>query len=128
VRISLTKRPLRQRVVALTAAYAIVLAGMIATFGAARTVAEAAAQQDVVICHSGVADEPAPGPQDGNGDLCIKSCVGCITSLAMAIPPIVLAARLPQLVIKRLDLPTRVFRIARAKFNAHRSRGPPPVL
>jgi hypothetical protein len=128
VRMTLTKRPLRQQVVALAAAYQIALAGLIASLGMAQDVAEATAQPDVVICHSGVADEPAPSPQDSNVNLCIKSCVGCITSLAMAIPPTVYSDRLPQSAIKRLDLPARVFRVGGAKFNAHRSRGPPPVL
>jgi hypothetical protein len=84
---TLVKRPFRQRVVALAAAYAIALAGLIASFDTAQAVADATAQPDVVICHNSPADEPAPGPQDSNGNLCIKSCVGCITSLAMAIPP-----------------------------------------
>ena len=128
MRMTLTKRPLRQRVVALVAAYAIALAGLIGSLGTAAALAEVTTQPDVVICHSSLADKPAPVPQDSNRNLCIKSCVGCITSLAMAIPPTVSAARLPQSVIKRLNLPARVVRIAGAKFNAHRSRGPPPVL
>ena len=128
MRMMLTKRPLRQRVVALAAAYAIALAGLIASFSTAQAVAEATGQPDMVICHSSLPDKSAPGPQDSNGNLCIKSCIGCITSSAMAIPPTVSAARLPQSVIKRLNLPAHVVRIAGAKFNAHRSRGPPPVL
>ena len=81
------KRPLRQRIVALVAAYAIAFAGLIASFVAAQTAAEAAAQPDVIICHSSLGGEPVPASPDSNGNLCIKSCVGCITSLAMAIPP-----------------------------------------
>jgi hypothetical protein len=127
VRITLTKRPLRQRVVALAAAYAIALAGLISSLGTAAALAEATTQADVVICHSSLADKPGPAPQDSNRNLCIKSCVGCITSLAMAIPPTASAA-LPQSVIRQLDLPARVVRVGGAKFNAHRSRGPPPVL
>jgi hypothetical protein len=122
------KRPLRQRIIALAAAYAIALAGFIASFVAAQAAADTAAQPDVIICHSSLGDEPAPASQDSNGNLCIKSCVGCITSLAMAIPPTVSAARLPQSAIKRLDLPARAVVIVGVKFNAHRSRGPPPVL
>ena len=87
MRMTLTKRPLRQRVVALVAAYAIALAGLIGSLGTAAALAEATTQPDVVICHSSLADKPAPVPQDSNRNLCIKSCVGCITSLAMAIPP-----------------------------------------
>jgi hypothetical protein len=119
---------LRQRIIALVAAYAIAFAGLIASFVAAQAAAETAAQPDVVICHSSLGEHPAPASQDNNSNLCIKSCIGCITSLAMAIPPTVSAARLPQPAIMRPDLPTRVVGIAGAKANAHRSRGPPRVL
>jgi len=120
--------PLRHRVIALVAAYAIAFAGLLASFVAAQAAAETVAQPDVVICHSSLGGEPAPTSQDSNGNLCIKSCVGCITSLAMAIPPTVSAARLPHSAIARLDLPACVVGIAGAKANAHRSRGPPQVL
>ena len=122
------KRPLRQRIVALVAAYAIAFAGLIASFVAAQTAAEAAAQPDVIICHISLGADPAPASQDSNGNLCIKSCVGCITSLAMAIPPTVSATRMPQSASKRVDLPVGLVRLDSAKTNAHRARGPPPVL
>jgi len=122
------KRPLRHRIVALVAAYAIAFAGLIASFVAAQTAAEAAAQPDVIICHISLGADPAPASQDSNGNLCIKSCVGCITSLAMAIPPTVSATRMPQSASKRVDLPVRLVRLDSAKANAHRARGPPPVL
>jgi hypothetical protein len=126
VRTTFAKRPLRQRVIALIAAYAIAFAGLIASFVAAQAAAGAAAQPDVIICHSSPGDEPAPASPDNNGNLCIKSCVGCITS--MAIPPTVSAAQLSPSALARLDLPACAVRIAGTKFNAHRSRGPPPVL
>jgi len=125
VRMTFAKRPLRQRVIALVAAYAIAFAGLIASFVAAQAAAETAAQSDVVICHSSLGEQPAPASQDSNGTLCIKSCVGCITSLAMAIPPTVSAARLPPSAVTRPHLLERAVQIAGAKFNAHRSRGPP---
>ena len=118
----------RPRVVALVAAYAIAFAGLIASFVAAQTAAEAAAQPDVIICHISLGADPAPASQDSNGNLCIKSCVGCIASLAIAVPPTVSAAWLPQFAMKRLDLPVRLVRLDSAKANAHRARGPPPVL
>jgi len=128
VRRTFAKRPLRQRIIALVAAYAIAFAGLIASFVVAQAAAETAAQSDVIICHSSLGDEPAPASQDNNGTLCTKSCIGCITSLAMAIPPTVSAARLPQSAMKRLDLLVRLICLDNAKANAHRSRGPPPVL
>jgi len=118
----------RPRIVALVAAYAIAFAGLIASFVAAQTAAEAAAQPDVIICHSSLGADPAPASQDSNGNLCIKSCVGCITSLAMAIPPTVSATRMPQSASKRVNLPVHLVRLDSAKANAHRARGPPPVL
>jgi hypothetical protein len=128
VRRTFVKRPFRQRIIALLAAYAIAFAGVIASFVAAQAAAETAAQPDLVICHSDLGGEPAPASQDSNGNLCVKCCIGCITSSAMAVPPTVSAARYPQSVIKRIDLPTRVVGIVGAKLNAHRSRGPPATL
>ena len=107
------KRPLRQRVVALVAAYAIALSGLMTSLaGAQAAQAEATAQPEAIICHSSSADQSAPASQDDNNNLCIKSCVACITSLAMAIAPTVSSVRLPQSVIKRLDLPARAVGIA----------------
>jgi len=104
---------LRQRVVALVAAYAIALSGLMTSLaGAQAAQAEATAQPEAIICHSSSADQSAPASQDDNNNLCIKSCVACITSLAMAIAPTVSGVRLPQSVIKRLDLPARVVGIA----------------
>jgi hypothetical protein len=122
-------RPLRQRVVALAAAYAIALASLVANFGAARAAADAIAQPDNVICHNVVADQPAPSP-DGTGNaICADCCcIGCIVSLATVIPPTVGTPAPSQLSFKRLDLPPRLVRPDGAKANAHRSRGPPPVL
>jgi hypothetical protein len=123
------KRALRQRIVALCAAYAIALAGLVANFGAARAAADAIAQPDNVICHSVVADQPAPSP-DGTGNaICADCCcIGCIASLATVIPAAVGTAAPSQLSFKRLDLPAHLVRLDGAKANAHRSRGPPQVL
>jgi hypothetical protein len=122
------KPALRQRIIALVAAYAIAFASLVASFLAAKTAAEAAAQPDVVICHSIVADQQAPASDRNDGKICADCCTGCIASLAMAIPPSVSAAYFANLVAKRLDLPTRWVRPAEAKSSAHRSRGPPSTL
>jgi hypothetical protein len=125
---TLAKRPLRQRVIALVAAYAIAVAGLIASFVAAQTAAEASARPDAVICHSTVAGQQAPTSNRADGKICADCCVGCITSLATLIPPTVATAGPLQRSFKRLDLPARSVRLAGAKFNAHRSRGPPQAL
>lgn len=121
------KRVLRQRIIALVAAYAIAFSGAIASFVAGQAAAELGAQADVVICHNNVADQQAPASDQTDGKMCADCCVGCIASLAMAVPPTVPTVGHPQLSFKRLDLPARVIELAGAKANAHRSRGPPLV-
>lgn len=128
----LTRRPLRQRVIALAAAYAIALASLIASFGAAQAAAEAAGGGvgTGIICHSDLGEAaPGSGSHESNSAICFKSCIGCVTSsLATVLPPAVAAAGPPQLSFKRLDLPAHSVRLGDAKANAHRSRGPPPAL
>jgi hypothetical protein len=125
---------LRQRVIALVAAYAIALASLISGLGSAQAASQAASQAAAdggngVICHSDVAGPgPATGSDDSKGAICFKCCIGCMTSLATVIPPAVAAAGPPQLAFKRLDLPALSIRVAEAKSKAHRSRGPPQVL
>jgi hypothetical protein len=121
---------LRERVIALAAAYAIALASLIASFGAAQAAAEAtAAGPDGgtgIICHSDTGERtPASGSHESNGAICFK-CFGCVTSsLTTIIPPAVPAAGPRQLSFKRLDLPALLVRLAGTRSNAHRSRGPP---
>jgi hypothetical protein len=128
VRKTFARRPLRQRIIALVAAYALALASLVAGFGAAQAAVEAVDGGSSIICHSDLAGGPATGSHENNGAICLKSCIGCMTSLATVIPPTLTAAGPPQLSFKRLDLPARVVRIDGTKFNAHRSRGPPPAL
>src|SRR5215472_167091 len=114
------RRPLRQRIIALVAAYAIALASLAAGFGAAQLDGGYG-----VICHSDGAEGPPTGSHDSNGAICLKSCIGCIGSLATVMPPAVAPTRPPQLAFKRLDPPAPVAIVTGAKANAHRSRGPP---
>lgn len=119
------RRPLRQRIIALVAAYAIALASLAAGFGVAQAAVDALDGGYGVICHSGGAEGSPTGSHDSNGAICLKSCIGCIGSLATVMPPTVAPAGPPQLAIKRLDPPAPVVILASAKANAHRSRGPP---
>ena len=119
------RRPLRQRVIALVAAYAIALASLLAGFGAAQAAVEALDGGYGIICHSDGAEGAPAGSQDRNGAICLKSCIGCIGSLATVMPPTVAPAGPPQLAFKRLDAPAPVVSRAGAKAKAHRSRGPP---
>jgi hypothetical protein len=122
---------LRQRVIALVAAYAIALASLISGLGAAQAASSQAAVGggSGVICHSNVGEPgPATGSDDSKGTICFICCIGCMTSLATVMPPAVAAADPPQLAFKRIDLPALSIRVAEIKSKAHRSRGPPPVL
>jgi hypothetical protein len=125
VGIIFTKRPLGRRLVALTAAYAIALASLIASFGTARAAAEAINQPDGVICHGSDTERPAPVPDENSGKICVNSCcIGCL-SIAAAVPPPVVTAAVPHSLRQRPALIARVVLTAGTDFNAHRSRGPP---
>lgn len=132
-----TRRPMRQRVIALIAAYAVALASLIAGFGAAQAASQAASQAAVealesgltAICHSTLPEGGSPaGSHESNAAICLERCVGCLTPLAAVLPPDVAAASPPQLAYTRLNLPARGVPIADARSKAHRSRGPPPAL
>jgi hypothetical protein len=119
------KRPLRRRIIAFAAAYAIALASLIASFGAARAAAEAINQPDGVICHGSGAERPAPVPDENSGKICVDSCcIGCLTIVA-AVPPPVVTAVAPHSLSQRPALLTRFVLVVGTDFNAHRSRGPP---
>ena len=119
------RRPLRQRVIALAGAYAIALSSLVANFGAARAAADAIAQPDNVICHSVVADQPAPSP-DGTGNaICADCCcIGCLT-MAAAVAPSATAVVIPQVFTTWLGPLAPSFFLPAAASKAHRSRGPP---
>jgi hypothetical protein len=122
------KWPLQQRIIALAAAYAIALAGLIASFAAAQAAAEAINQLDGVLCHSSAAvGQPAPPADESNSKICVESCcIGCL-AMAAAVPPRVLAAAVPHSLSQRFAPLKRFILIGSVDFNAHRSRGPPPA-
>ena len=122
----LAKVLLRRRVIALTAAYAIALSSVLASFSAAQAAAEAINQPDSVLCHNSAAAQPAP-PADESNKICVAwCCVGCLT-MATAVPPPVPAAALTHALSQRLAPLARVVLAGGTDFNAHRSRGPPPA-
>jgi hypothetical protein len=121
------KRPLRQRVIALVAAYAIALAGLSAGFGAAQA-ATAAGQQGGVLCHSGIAAQPAPASNESNGKICVdySCCTGCL-AMAAALPPPIPKIGIPHSLSRRLTPLAHFVLASGTDFNVHRSRGPPLV-
>jgi hypothetical protein len=63
-----------RRVVALTAAYAIALASIVASLGVARAAAETAAAPNSIICHSVVTGDEAPSPASNQSNHCADNC------------------------------------------------------
>lgn len=121
------KRPLQRRIIALAAAYAIALASLIASFGAARAAAEAINQPDGVICHGSGAERPAPVPDETSRKICVDSCcIGCL-SITAAVPPPLVTAAVPRSLSQRPALLARFILVSGAEFKSHRSRGPPPA-
>jgi hypothetical protein len=126
VRKYLGRRPLRRRIIALAAAYAIALSSLIASFGAASAAAEATAVPGGIVCHTIIDGQQTPSPAQGNGKLCIdRCCAGCTMPMAAAPPPPAAAAPLSQASSHRLAPPAIAARAGGREANAHRSRAPP---
>jgi len=125
VRKYFARRPLRRRIVALAAAYAIALSGLIASFGAASAAAEAAAAANGIICHTPVAGDAAPASGDTNTKHCIDNCcVGCLMLLAAVPPPAKIAAA-PLSASQSVTSPQDIVLGGGLKTKDHRSRAPP---
>jgi len=125
VRKYFARRPLRRRIVALAAAYAIALSGLIASFGAASAAAEAAAAANGIICHTPVGGDAAPASGDTNTKHCIDNCcVGCLMLLAAVPPPAKIAAA-PLSASQSVASPQDIVLSGGLKTKDHRSRAPP---
>lgn len=119
---------MRQRIVALVAAYAIALAGLLANFGGAQMAAAAAAQPGGVICHTDVSGGPAPSPAGGtNGSTtCIDNCcTGCLTLTAALPPPPATGTALIPSTGERIAPPAVAAFVVNPHTISHRSRAPP---
>jgi hypothetical protein len=128
LRTTFAKQPLQQRVVALATACAIVLSGLMTGVAAAQAAAEAINQPDGVICHGNDPGRPVPVPEENSDKICVASCcIGCL-SMAAVVPPRVMTPAVPHSLSQRPALFSRFVLAAGTDFNAHRSRGPPPVL
>jgi Protein of unknown function (DUF2946) len=116
---------LPRRVIALAAAYAIALSGLIASFGAAQVAAEALTQTSGVLCHSGGADQPATSPEGTQGKICIDDCcAGCVAMPGTLPPPPAIVAH-PQASTERVATLTGFILVRTADSYYHRSRAPP---
>jgi hypothetical protein len=119
-------RPLWQRVVALTAAYAVALATLIASYGAARAAGAVATQTGAVICHTVVADDSTPAPASDQTNHCADNCcIGCLLLLAALPPPPAKTVGAPLLASQILTPPQSIVLVGGLKTKDHRSRAPP---
>ena len=122
------RRPLRRRIVALAAAYAIALSSMIASFGAASAAAAAAAAPNGIICHTLVAGDQAPASGDTNTKHCIDNCcIGCLMLMAAVPPPPAKIVRAPRSASQFIAPPQNVVLSGSLETKDHRSRAPPPA-
>ena len=121
------RRPLRQRIVALAAAYAIALASLIASFGAASAAASAAGPTGV-ICHTLVAGDEAPSSGDTNTKHCIDNCcIGCLMLMAAVPAPPAKITGAPLTASQSIAPPQNIILSGGLESKDHRSRAPPPA-
>jgi hypothetical protein len=119
------KGRLRRRIVALAAAYALALSGLIGGLATARAAAVAPAVGGAITCHTDSAGGSPPAGESG-GKPCVDACcIGCLMLLAALPPPPDVAAGRLQSSAHKLVLPagTSVARTQRSR--SHQSRGPP---
>jgi hypothetical protein len=122
-----TKRPLGRRIVALAAAYAIALSGLLASFTAAHAAAAATGAPGGIICHTLVTGEaPAPAGDQSNSDHCANNCcTGCLMLMAALPPPPAKISGAPQSAAQLLTPPAIAVVAAAPHGKSHRSRAPP---
>jgi hypothetical protein len=125
VRKYFARRPLRRRIVALAAAYAIALSSLIASFGAASAAAAAAAPNGV-ICHTLVAGDEAPSSGDTNTKHCIDNCcIGCLMLMAAVPSPPAKMTGAPLSASQSIAPPGNIVLDGALQTKDHRSRAPP---
>jgi hypothetical protein len=126
MRKSLAKHPLRWRVVALVAAYAIALSSLLASGVAARAAAELVAQSGGILCHTDEAGQAAPASDKDNNRICVDCrCVGCLSLIAPVSLPqakIIVLGPLSSQVVAPLAM---VVVAGSPPAKSHRSRAPP---
>jgi hypothetical protein len=122
------ERPLRQRIIALAAAYAVALSSLFASYGLARAAAATPAVPGAVICHTIVDADQAPSPASDHADHCADNCSrGCIMHVAALPPPPATPAGVLQSAAQRLPPAAVACLAARPQTASHRSRAPPSV-
>jgi hypothetical protein len=120
------KWPLRRRILALAAAYAIAVSGIIASFGAGRAIAAASNSPGTVTCHTEIAADPSPTGGQDDGKACANSCcTGCLMLVAALPPPPVKVVGAPQSCGQILPMRAGASSAFGPQTKSHRSRAPP---
>ena len=120
------ERSLRRRAVALVAAYAIALSGLLANFTAARAAIETANSPTGIICHTLQTDQQAPAhDQTGDQACAANCCIGCLMLMAALPSPSATVTGAPQATGVLLSLPAADAVAAVSEIKSHRSRAPP---
>jgi hypothetical protein len=122
------RRSLRQRIVALVAAYAIAVGGLFASLTAANIAAAAATGSGTITCHHVDAGAPSPAPaqNDNDGSACIDCCcLGCVMLMAALPAPPLETIGVPQSAARLPALPSLAVVPAADSTRAHQSRAPP---
>jgi hypothetical protein len=112
-----------RRVIALTAAYAIALSSLIASFSAVRAAVADATSLGTVICQHTQLGPSAPGSDHPDCDS--SCCIGCLMLLAAVPPPPAASVAVRQSPGRVLPLPAPVNTGSGQQTKSHRSRGPP---
>jgi hypothetical protein len=125
VRKYFARRPLRRRIVALAAAYAIALSSLIASFGAASAAAAAAAPSGI-ICHTLVAGDETPASGDTNSRHCADNCcIGCLMLITAVPRPPAEIIDAPLSASQSIAPPQNIVLVGALQTKDHRSRAPP---
>jgi hypothetical protein len=122
------RRPFGRRLVALAAAYAIALSGLIANFGATQAAAATAADPGAIICHTLDPAPASPAGEGTNGKICGDSCcIGCLMLMATVPPPPANAVAAAQVSSRAAPLLVGAVLSGGTETKSHRSRAPPPT-
>ena len=80
-------RSLQRRVIALVAAYAIALSGLIASFSGAYAAANTTGGLAGALCHNSQTGQSSPLGDQSQGEACLDCCIGCLMPMAALPPP-----------------------------------------
>jgi hypothetical protein len=113
-----------RRIIALCAAYAVVLSSLIAAIGAASAVDSVTGQSGIILCHSEDSGQTAPSGDSGNS--CDASCcIGCLMSSAALPPPPAQAFAMPRACGAAFKPVAAAPLDVRPQSKSHLSQGPP---